>query len=54
MKIHQDLKIENYDFVQGVVLFQLIEDRKLKVEIFPGKEGSEVNGFTEDAKIYER
>jgi len=40
--------------VEGTVLFQLLEDRKLKVEIFPRKKGSEVNGFTINAKIYER
>jgi len=44
----------NDEFVQGVVLFQLIEDRKLKVEIFPGKEASQVKGFSEAAIIYER
>jgi len=45
---------KNYDFVQGVILLELIEDRKLKVEIFPGKEGSEVNGFSNGVKVYER
>lgn len=40
--------------VQGVVLAQLLETRKLKLEIFPGKKGGEVNGFTGAAKLYER
>ncbi|MBI2919528.1 MAG: hypothetical protein HYY18_00420 [Planctomycetes bacterium] len=38
----------------GVALFQLVEDRKLKVETFPGKKASEVSCFTANAKIYER
>lgn len=48
------IKVKNYESTEGVVLFQLIEDRKLKVEIFPGKTSAEVNGFTENAKTYER
>ncbi|KYK31383.1 MAG: hypothetical protein AYK22_02570 [Thermoplasmatales archaeon SG8-52-3] len=48
------LKIENYDNVHGVVLFQLNEDRKLKVEIFPDKRAQDVSGFTENALIYVR
>ena len=38
----------------GVILLELIEDRKLKAEVFPGKSGSEVSGFTDNTKIYER
>ena len=38
----------------GVVLFQLLDDRMLKVETFPGKTASLVDGFTESALIYER
>jgi phage-related protein len=40
--------------VHGVVLFQLIEDRVLKVETFPGKTATEVSGFTDAALLYER
>ena len=40
--------------VQGCVLFHLIEDRKLKMETFPGKTCSQVSGFTNAAMIYER
>jgi hypothetical protein len=40
--------------VQGTVLLQLIESRKLKVETFPGKKMSDVTGFTSNAKMYER
>jgi len=38
----------------GVILVQLIEPRFLKVEVFPDKKLSDVDGFTEDAKLYER
>ncbi len=38
----------------GTVVFQLIETRKLKMEVFPGKTAAEVLAFTADAKIYER
>jgi hypothetical protein len=40
--------------ILGSVRLELIEKRKLKVDIFPGKKASEVTGFTSDAKIYER
>jgi hypothetical protein len=50
----QGLKLRNYDFVQGVVLFQLIEDRKLKVEIFPDTTAAGVGTFTTNAMIYVR
>ena len=40
--------------VQGVILLQLIEPRKLKVETFPGKTTAEVTGFTSAALMYER
>ncbi len=40
--------------VMGTVLVQLVEKGKLKVEVFPGKTGSQVNGFTSNAKTYDR
>jgi len=40
--------------VQGVALFQVLPNRKLKFEAFPGKTGVDVNSFTSAAKIYER
>ena len=48
------LRLRNSDFVQGVVLFQLIEDRRLKVEIFPDTTAAGVGTFTENAMIYVR
>ena len=44
----------NEQEVHGVILLELTEARKLKVEIFPGKTASEVSGFTENTKLYER
>jgi hypothetical protein len=49
-----DLKAKNDDFVEGVVLVQLVESGKLKLEIFPEKKSEEINGFTDNAMIYER
>ena len=40
--------------VQGVVLVQMLDGRKIKFEAFHGKTSSEVSGFTQNAKIYER
>ncbi len=48
------LKVKNNNDVRGVVLFQLIEDQKLKVEIFPNETAETVSGFTEDSMIYVR
>lgn len=48
------LKVKNSEYVHGVILLQLIDDRELKVEIFPGKSADEVTGFTNAAKIYVR
>jgi hypothetical protein len=45
---------KNYDIIQGVALFELVEGRKLKMETFPGKAAKEVAGFTENFKVYER
>ena len=38
----------------GVLLAQLIDNRTLKVEIFPGKRASDISGFDEKAVLYER
>ncbi len=40
--------------VQGTVLCQVLPDRKLKFEAFPGMTGGQVKGFGEKAKLYER
>lgn len=48
------LVAKNTDEQAGVVLFELIDDGKLKVEIFPGKSAEEINGFSGNTQIYER
>jgi len=40
--------------VHGVALVQMLEERKIRFEVFPGKAASQVDGFTEDGKVYER
>ncbi|MEE8483838.1 MAG: hypothetical protein V3S46_04490 [Nitrospinota bacterium] len=40
--------------VRGVALFQMTEDNKLTAEFFPDQTASEITGFTQAAKIYER
>lgn len=42
------------DRIHGVVLAELIEDRKLKVEFFPGLAARDVAGFTSAARLYTR
>ncbi|MFC2142954.1 M23 family metallopeptidase [Candidatus Aenigmatarchaeota archaeon] len=46
--------VRNSDIVTDVVLFQLIDDTTLKVELFIGKTGSQVDEFTDNADIYVR
>ena len=43
-----------YDHVIGVALVQMLDDRKIKFESFPGRTASEIADFTNKAKIYER
>jgi len=40
--------------VEGIVLLEMIDDRTLKVEAFPGKTFDEVSEFGENVMIYER
>ena len=47
-------EVRNYDDIRGVVLVEMIDDRRMKFEAFPGKTASEVGGFTEGVRIYER
>ncbi len=55
ISLAQNLKIKDFDnSVEGVVLAQLIDTRKLKLEIFPNKTANEVSSFTSNAIIYER
>src|SRR3989344_8865198 len=54
ISVVKDLKTKSYEMVHGVVLIQMLENRKIKFEAFPGKTASQVSGFTENAKTYER
>ncbi|MDO8656679.1 MAG: hypothetical protein Q7K45_05560, partial [Nanoarchaeota archaeon] len=40
--------------VMGTALVKMISDRNIQFESFPGKTASQVQGFTQNAKIYER
>lgn len=40
--------------VLGTILVQMIEEGKIKVEVFPGKAAGEVNGFGQNARFYQR
>jgi len=40
--------------VRGIMIFQVLEGNKMRMEIFIGKTLNEVSGFTENARIYER
>lgn len=50
----KNIQAKNQTQIQGVVLVQMLEDRKIKFETFPGKVSEQVSGFTEKAIIYER
>ena len=49
-----DITSKNSQTVEGVVLMQVLDDSQLKVEIFPGKNASQVNEFTDAAEFYDR
>jgi len=50
----QGLSMDNYSFIDAVVLVQLVEDRRLKVEIFHGQTSVDVSDFTASALYYVR
>ena len=50
----KNLSAKNNNDVLGVVLFEMIDDSNLKVEIFPGKITSQVTGFTDNSEMYDR
>lgn len=45
---------ENTDIVVATMLIEMIDDMTVKIEPFVGKTASEVDGFTDNAKIYVR
>lgn len=47
--------LENFQERQvGVLLVQVLDQRQLRVELFPGKTAAEIPGFTSAALLYER
>ncbi len=50
----KNIQGKNQTQIQGVVLVQMQEDRKIKFESFPGKRADQVSGFSEKAITYER
>lgn len=50
----QDLIIWNSPYVQGVILLEMLDERKLKVEILPNLTLSNVTTFSNNAMIYVR
>ncbi|MCU7918544.1 MAG: M23 family metallopeptidase [Candidatus Thiodiazotropha sp. (ex Epidulcina cf. delphinae)] len=50
----QGLTMDNYAFIDAVVLVQLVGERRLKVEIFHGQTSTGVNSFTASAQYYVR
>lgn len=54
MHVYTDIKARPQSYVQGVVLVQMLENRKIKFEVFPGKSSDQVVAFTDKAIIYER
>ena len=49
-----NLVSKNTNDLAGTVLFELLDDGKLRVETFPGKTADQISGFTDKAIIYER
>lgn len=46
--------VDSDERVLAVMLVQLLDERKLRVELFPGKTAADVKGFTSAARTYER
>lgn len=54
MHVYTDIQARPQSIVQGVALVQILDSRKIKFELFPGKSANQVTGFTNSALIYER
>ncbi|HEC65341.1 MAG TPA: hypothetical protein ENI23_08605 [bacterium] len=54
MSLVKGLKIVEGQQTKGIILLEMIGDRRLKVETFPNKTAAQVTGFTSGAEIYER
>ena len=47
------VETEPFDIV-GTLLVQMIDDQSIKVEVFFQQRTEEINGFSEEARIYRR
>lgn len=54
ISLAKNIKTRSNEMVHGVLLVQMIDSRKIKFETFPRKTASQINEFTQNAKIYER
>ena len=50
----KDIVVQNRQEVNEVLLVKLLDRRKLKIEVFPGKSKDQVSDFTSNAKVYHR
>ena len=46
--------VQQWGNSQGIIMFQMLENRLLKSEVFIGKSKDDAIDFTENAKLYER
>ena len=54
MSLVKGVRLVEQNQVLGCVLVQLIEDRKLRMEVFPGKRSAQVPAFTSAVRSYTR
>lgn len=50
----KNIQSKNLSQVQGVVLVQMLDDRRIKFEVFPGKTANQVSSFDNSVLNYER
>ncbi len=50
----QNLDVWNSPYVQGVILLEMLDERKLKVEILPNMAASNITTFSDNVEIYVR
>ena len=51
---YENVSVRTYSTATGVAAFQMLDDRKLKAEFFPGETIEQVNGFDDKALTYVR
>jgi hypothetical protein len=52
--VTKGIKLVAQNRIEGCVLLQLVEDRKLRMEVFPGQPSSDIPAFTSAARSYTR